>query len=98
MSEVGADRRIRLVVPVNRVAGLGSCHENQNLCNTRSRLEGETAYSGPHLAERRSVALDYSAAFFAAALRELVCFRAGAFVPALRSRPRDLASSERLAA
>jgi len=52
----------------------------------------------PLEAGRRSVALNYSAAFLAAALRVPVFFRAGAFVPAFCPSPSDFASSERFAA
>ena len=44
----------------------------------------------PSCSRARSVALDYSAAFFAAALRAPVFLRADAFIPALRPRQRRL--------
>jgi hypothetical protein len=76
------------------------CVRVQELHNTRSRQENQAipGVFAPLAAGRRSVALDYSAAFFAAALRVPVFFRVGAFVPTLRPRPRDFASSERFAA
>ena len=69
----------------------------ENSAETPGML-GETADFDPSWVGRRSAALDYSAAFFAAALRAPVFLRAGTFIPALRPRPRDFASSERLAA
>jgi hypothetical protein len=76
------------------------CVRVQELHNTRSRQENQAipGVFAPLAAGRRSVALDYSAAFFAAALRVPAFFRAGAFVPTLRPRPSDFASSERFAA
>jgi hypothetical protein len=74
--------------------------QQPNLRNMRKRLENRAfpPILDPLEVGRKSVALDYSAAFFAAALRAPVFFRAGAFIPALRPRPRDLANSERFAA